>query len=540
MSKKKVIGLTASALALTTMLASCGTPVEDGPKIDPTKTQIYVSAWNGGFGVEWLNQAAATFNEKNSEVQVIINPNKDAYTTGIKPGIQAGTSTNDIYITPTTYCVDLGIQGYLEDLSDVWEADPEGDGTTIEQDIIDAEQFKGAYSSKGKVYALPHNEAIQGFVYDHSIFVEKGYLMTEADGITLTAGKDGKVGTYDDGQPTTIAEWDMMIQRMVSDGVYPFFWNGMYATDYLMSLQEALLAQYIGMDSYLTTWSYDGEYTYADGTKETITPATGYKLTKLPEKKVVIDWMEKYLCSNPNYYHPSSKYTSVSHTDAEALFVLGYENTTSNPQSAMLYEGVWWENETRATFVSLANRGAVEYKYGTRDYRYMLLPAMDGQRGANGDGTGSVISVSENGNIFLKKQSDETKRTYAKEFIKYIVSDEVSKAFTTQTGGLRPYKYELGENELSQMTVFAKNAYALYSDAENVSYIRVGPLEYSCEMNYLTNPVVRRWGSKVGGREFMRVYDGLQNHSAADFYAGMDSFATESYWKPIYDKYLAL
>ena len=53
---------------------------------------------------------------------------------------------------------------------------------------------------------------MNGFVYDHEIFYNKGYLFTQADGETLTVGKDGKAGTYDDGQPTTIAEWDIMIQ----------------------------------------------------------------------------------------------------------------------------------------------------------------------------------------------------------------------------------------------------------------------------------------------------------------------------------------
>ena len=540
--KKKVGCILASTMALTALLGACGTPVVDSGNevpIDPTKTQVYVSAWNGGFGVDWLNEAAKRFNNANEGAQVIIVPNKDAYVTNIQPAIKSGIATSDIFITATSDCQDLGIQGYLEDLSDIWTTDVDGNGKTVEGKMMDPNQFKKVYQTLGGTWGLPHSEAMQGFVYDHAIFVDKGYLMTESDG-TLTKGKDGEIGTYDDGQPTTIAEWDIMLQKMVSDGIYPFLWNGMYASDYLESLQEALYAQYDGLNNYEVSWSYDGEFKYADGTKETITPATGYKITKNPSKKVVIDFVSKYLKENANYYHPSSKYTSVSHTDAQALFVLGYQNTESNPTSGMLYDGVWWENETRATFDALSKRGETEYKFGTRDYRYMLFPSIAGQRGSNGDGTGSVMPISENGSIFLKKIKDETKRTYAKSFIKYLVSDEVSKLFTSYSGGLRPYNYELGETELSKMSVFAKNAYQLYMDSENVACIRMDVMPYYSQMNYFTTPTVSRWGTKIGDRNFNNVYMGLMNYSKDQYYAGMDSFATAGYWTPIYNKFLEL
>ena len=250
--------------------------------------------------------------------------------------------------------------------------------------------------------------------------------------------------------------------------------------------------------------------------------------------------MYKYLIENSNYYHPSSKLVSVSHQDAQNYFVLGYKQTAANPQSGMLYEGVWWENEARAVFNSLEKRGEKEYKYGTRDYRYMLFPNIEGQRGANGDGTGSVLTVSESGTIFLKKIANEEKRNYAKDFIKYLVSDEVSRLYTTYACGLRPYSYELAQEDKDSMSSFAKNAYAVYSDAKNVTVLRTNVIKCLSEMNYLTSETVFRWGTKIGGREYKQCYVGLGNGNADTYYAGMDSYATESYWNPIYQKYLDL
>lgn len=542
--KQKLYAVMAGSLALTAVLGSCGggggTGNSSQVQIDPTKTQVYVSVFNGGFGIDWLNEAANRFMEKNTEVQIILNPNKDIYQTQIAPAIEAGISASDVFISAQPSCQDLGLKGYLEDLTDIWQADVDGNGKTVEEKMKDTDLFKKVYQVGDGTWGLPHSDAMQGFVYDHSIFVNKGYLMTQADGETLTVGKDGKPGTYDDGQPTTIAEWDLMIQRMVSDGVYPFFWTGMYAADYLGSLPEALLTQYDGFDSYIVSQSYNGVYKHADGTQETITPETGYKTIKTPSKKVIADFMYKYFVENANYYHPSSKYNSVSHTDAQALFVLGYNPTTANPQSGMLYEGCWWENEARATFVSLEKRGETDYKYGTRDYRYMLLPDLPGQRGAFGDGTGSAMGVGEMGTIFMKKVTDEKKRTFGKEFIKYLMTDEVSRLFTAYACGLRPYEYDLKAEDYNNMSLFAKNAYEVYSDTENVKIVRNKSLKYLSEMNHMTTEVVSRWGSTAGGRSYTNAYTAVCNVSPEEFYNGMDNFENTTYWKKIYDQYLAL
>ena len=140
----------------------------------------------------------------------------------------------------------------------------------------------------------------------------------------------------------------------------------------------------------------------------------------------------------------------------------------------------------------------------------------------------------------MKKVTDEKVRTYGREFIKYLMTDEVSRIFTVYACGLRPYHYELTEEDKANMTLFAKNAYAVYSDTENVKLIRPQSLQYLSEMNYMTTDRVTRWGSKAGGKTYSNIYTAVCNVTPQEYYEGMDEFSNTTYWNKIYNQYLAL
>ena len=88
-----------AAIASTTALAGCG---PRGEAIDPTKTQIHVSNYNGGWGTDWLYAAKDRFTELVKEisfedgktgVQIHVNPNRDEVGTNIQAG------TDNIYFS---------------------------------------------------------------------------------------------------------------------------------------------------------------------------------------------------------------------------------------------------------------------------------------------------------------------------------------------------------------------------------------------------------------------------------------------------------
>jgi cell division transport system permease protein len=74
----------------------------------------------------------------------------------------------------------------------------------------------------------------------------------------------------------------------------------------------------------------------------------------------------------------------------------------------MLVEGLWWENEAKTMLAEVARENASR-GYGQVNYRYMLLPAIEGQKGIDGKGNGTVFTVSDTGGIVVVKQEDAKK-----------------------------------------------------------------------------------------------------------------------------------
>ena len=127
---------------------------------------------------------------------------------------------------------------------------------------------------------LPWDESIVGMVFDYKTFVENGWLnyaseddkaalstqgitYTENNGVLyfasatgkvnyavgdvlLTAGKDGKYGTYDDGQPTTMAEFDDMLGNIAygNKKAKTFLYSGLN-DNYTSWVMQEVMAQYM-------------------------------------------------------------------------------------------------------------------------------------------------------------------------------------------------------------------------------------------------------------------------------------------------------
>ena len=107
--KKNMVGVFSVLLTITTVLSCLGgcKPPQGGPvteEIDPTKTQLYVFTYDGGYGSEWLYKIKERFeavhaNDTNWEdgktgVQIVPNPSKSAVTDNV-----IRTTRDEIYIT---------------------------------------------------------------------------------------------------------------------------------------------------------------------------------------------------------------------------------------------------------------------------------------------------------------------------------------------------------------------------------------------------------------------------------------------------------
>ena len=167
-------------LFLTTFLLLTGCRHEnhnsdDGvdEKIDKSRTQLYVSNFNGGYGDSWLRQLKKKFEEKYKDesfendklgVQVVIDNSK---TQGNHLLATIPTSNNNVFFCESVFYYDYLNAGVMADISDVVNTDlaAYGDSGTILDKFSDAQ--KSFYqTAEGKVFGIPHYEGFYGLTYD--------------------------------------------------------------------------------------------------------------------------------------------------------------------------------------------------------------------------------------------------------------------------------------------------------------------------------------------------------------------------------------
>lgn len=516
------------------------------PGTDPTdkRPSMYVSVFNGGYGRAWLDTIVNDFNKEypDNKYKVVVRANKDEFAS-IKSGIMSGTFTPDMFFS-NLYIHQLISGGYLENISDVWTSDPDGDGSTIESLMYNSDTYKQAYGDgKGGLYALPLQESLRSFVYDHDLFLEYKLLFNEkGDFISskdekLSKGKDGVEGTYDDGQPITEAQWEAMCTKAKTVYGNIFTYTGKFSV-YLNDLYYMLFAQYDGVDAFNLNRTFDGSYTFAgDSEPTTINLNNAYTLVEQAGRKMALEWLDKWLAvkdaalgiTNP-WINPKSGNLSYSHTDAQNDYLISAAQNKAN-KSAMLIEGDYWENEAKTTFNALAEDAYDDYAFRTRNYRYMTLPIFKGQKAK-----GNVYSIADNMYISVVKQTDSNKKQICHDFVKYMYKDKYIQNFTVESGGVMPYNVELTESQKTKLSPFTKNFLDLYKDKENNEFINYN-------LNSNISPIAKSgaFPSITAFGDGYVIMNGLYTKSATEMLDAMRTLNAQEKWGDCvisYNKYL--
>lgn len=549
--------------AMAASAVACSPKVKKDPNAG--KTKILVSLYAGGHGTAYFEKLVEDFMAKHPEYDekyaIDYVPEKK-HSALIEDECKAGIQ-KQMYIMAQNDVVSLAYQGFLEDVSDVTSSKVNGESVAIQDKMFRWNEWKNIYNVRGEgVYAMPYADSIGGWIYDHDMFLENNWynFATAADkealtaqGITyteetgnlyfasstgktnyeegdriLTAGKDGKYGTYDDGQPITEKEFDDMVKKIALTAK-PFISSGKVGS-YAQYIISSLVGQYGGVDLWETYFTYDSkgkEYELTDGTKTAITVKNGYQVASLKAIYQAYEWIAKYFNATnaEKYTHFATSSGTATHLDTQSYFLLGYKNAETNPMSAMLLEGAWWEYEARTVFEALGkidkSRG-----YGKRDYRYMLLPNLDGQVNEK-----SVFTAAESGAMIVTKDSNKERLEVTKAFLGYMASDEAVKTFTTYTGCPMPYDVEFTAADEEKMTPFAKNMTELYYDSENIDVVRPNfatlwsPLAYTSDRgvyDYML-PI-------INSIEKTEPFKTVRENSLSAIKAGLASYYNKSDW----------
>lgn len=526
------------ALSLTCVSVGCGGG-EAG--IDKTKTQLYISNYDGGYGSQWLYDIAAkfegdyaetVFQDEKKGVQIHFDCSKN--NTGATAFSSMASSRNDVYFTESCYYYDFVSTNKFLDITDVVTG-VNADGKTVESKLTE-EQKKYYKTTDGKYFGLPHYLGYTGIMYDIDLFEARKLYMKEGGGyVTSPAdkkskGPDNVAGTADDGLPATYEEFYALCDRMTKIGITPFVWSGEYSfyTDWLLT---ALLCDYEGLEQMMLNYNFNGTaenlITVKDGvvTKlgdTQITNETGWKLYGQAGRYYALDFLKNII--DKGYVAETSFSPNTSNISAQDDFLMSKEE---NKPIAFLAEGIWWANEASETFKYMEAKIDVAYGIKNRNLGYLPLPK------ATADKVGEGITIYDTNYAcaFINGNIDESKIEVAKEFLKYCYTDQALEDFTLSTGAPKALTYEISEEGQKKLTPYAKNIWKTYRTADVVYPYSNNNLYLSSQSSLVTYNTWETTNLNI-------AVDALRRGTSAEtFFNGITAKYSENMWNMAYSKY---
>lgn len=526
-------------------------------KVDSSKAQLHLLLFNGGDGREWLDNAVALFEERYANtafedgkvgVQVWIDDGKEGIYDSQNCVDAMHLANNDIFFTNISYPYALG-KGALMDITDIVKekydsVDLDGDGVAELCSIEDKmdSTSKNFFCIDGKYYGSRYMSYIDGITYDVDLFEEKGFYFLSngqfsqagefQDHVytgrgTLSAGADGEEGTWDDGLPVTWEQMRQLISHIRDCGVIPFTWDNAHVYQ-RQNFFEAVWASYEGANNYNLNYSMNGTY---NGTainvggeylsEVAVTPSTGWKIAAQNGKYAAITAIKDITAAATTSSQAGTYYNKAnSHTDAQTRYVksnTSRRTTGLNFPIAMLIESSYWQNEAKATFDELGSQLDSKYSLLNHRYGYMPMPRFIGTDNVPDQlNTELVLSGACGYSAFINNFTQHEQ--VAKEFYKFIYSNEILSMSTGITGNYRGVKTVLADSDKAKMSYYQYLCYTLQN--ENTSVNRSLPADKRFAVG--AQPVMEGW--------YYTIYDSTNARlgDLFDYFIANQAVATET------------
>ena len=535
---KKLIAMILTVALMLTVLAGCGDigvvqgdGNENNQPADPSKASITVATWDGGLGSQWLEDAAALFEEKYKdathfeegktgvEVTIVANRSFDGSAMAFTP------LTHDIYFVEAVDYYAMINNKQLADITDVMTTplSDYGESGTIAQKL-DPTLDEYLTNIDGKYYAVPFYESFYSFAYDLDLWDSKAFYIasnggwTNADG-DRAAGPDGVAGTSDDGLPATYADFGRLVTRIQDADVLPFVTAG-NAQDYVANLLYEYWANYEGAEQMLLNFTFDGTATdliqvAEDGTvtqlpQEQITIENGYLLQQQAGKYAALQFCQDVLLSSSDNYKIID-----THTNSHKSYVRG--GIANDQPIAMIVEGSWWENEAKDALEDLEEGG-----YERHNYAVMPMPH------ATEDKIGQKPTWLAMSNSYGFIASNTDGMALAKEFMKFLHTDDNLSAFTGEVNMTRALNYEINAEDQAKLTTYAKSILELKENSDVIYPVSI--VDEVVNNNIMFANYTWAFQTDIGGYEFKNPWLYFKDESGASaekYFAGLlDYFQT--------------
>lgn len=446
-SMKRILAVALIGTMLVTCFAGCGN--KNGGN-GGSKSDIEINYWNSGLGTDWLDAVIAAFEEKYPEYNVTYTATADASATVAPFGI-SDTDTVDLYLALKLYNLD-----YMEPLDDVLNTTIEGESKTIGEKF-DPNYLQFEKSEDGKCYSLTYGGGLIGIIYNKKLFKEAGI----------------------DTLPRTTDELASVCDTFYSEGIAPFC--HFKPSGYWTWMSEAFFAQYSGLDYYLNTFYASKDANGTSPSKEVFKAEDGrYETLKAYEKFLTPD----YVLSGSN---------SSEHVTMQTKFISG--------EAAMMANGSWLANEMASAgstdnfemmltpvISSITDKlTTVKRESDLRKLISAIDTVVSGEKEISEYQSGSDyvvdgVNVSAADWEYVRKARYTMAANYAgesafipnysnakegaKEFLKFLYSDEGIKVYTDTLNLIMPINMDSGELDTSKWSDFEKNQYEIYKLTE--------------------------------------------------------------------------
>ncbi len=495
--KKILTAALSCVLAVTgcaAMFAGCNTTRD----ANTLEIRYYI----GGFGNEWIEAAAAAFEEENPGVTVKLIGDNDV-TTSVTTYLSSGRQLSDIYFTQSVDWQYYVSQGWIEPLDDLYNNEnnaypielSDGSTTTLYDFMID-ERKDVPYmpirpgQTTSHAWIIPWSVQNCGMVYNETIVLN-----------TPHRSSCEHSGNWDH-VPTTMSELyeyvadlnaaqlktsDLNPDRPDDDTVIAPFAFGIQQGQWWLTFPlKVWWAQYQGVyetsqaarndghavdaktddpdeevyDSYYDFWDF-GAPTY---NVDEFTAENGTNVWNQKGIQVALDTLASLISDgNGNYINCIANADEISGEMAERAFAYG--------QSAFIFVGNWIENEMR------------DFMSDSVSMKAMAVPFLDGSTtDAEGDPIPSqsvaTAATDENGDPYLVNNnaemdvifipSEAPNKELAKQFLAFIHSEDWLLDFTKRTGVQRPFNYDPldAEDDTFRYSDFVKSSLELYETAD--------------------------------------------------------------------------
>ncbi len=449
---KRILSIFLSFVIVFSLVA-CGNSSEttssDGRRI--LKWEVL----KAGYGSVPYEKVAEAFMEKNPDVlvKIVFNPSISD-TTGSR--LESNTNLADVYSFKSMESIRRWVaEGWVEPLDDVYASQLSTGKTVADSMTGNAVE---ACSYNGTAYAIPEYVAVNGFVYNKSLFDKYGWEV-----------------------PNTTKELETLCKKILSDtngSVAPIVYCGGAADGYLYFAVENWVYEYEGIANLDEFYSFDSA--------EVFNPAT-YK-----GKMYALQNLQKFFYDEGNYTMAGS--AGMTHIIAQSNLIQG--------KAAMMLNGSWFENEMSSV---LQQNPDIEMGM-------FAIPEVSDAAGkplhANGYTTENeqkVIQASYGSYYFIP--ANAANKDDAKAFLQFLSEPEANEIYTRYSNAIRPFEYELSPDAevYTDMSSFGK------------SVLKVASENYLYAPN-ITNPIAIKgltgfWSR--GKTPYIDIRDGIETINMA-------------------------